>query len=110
MSRSGGVVFRYRDPENYYVASVDSLRQDVDVYKVENGVRKPLLSPVKHDVPANQWSILKVWVGGNRIQVYLDHRRVLRVDDATFRGAGKVGLQTGGDSVTFFDDFRVYPK
>ncbi len=109
-SLSGGVVFRYRDPDNYYVASADSLRRDVAVYKVENGVRRPLLTPVKHEVPPNQWSILKVSVGGNRIQVFLDHRRVLRVSDATFRGPGKVGLWTGGDSVTYFDDFRVSPK
>ena len=109
-ARSGGVVFRYRDPENYYVATADSLRQDVVVYKVENGVRRPLLAPVKHEIPANQWTILKVALGGSRIQVFLDHRRVLRVDDATFRGPGKVGLWTGDDSVTYFDDFRVSPK
>ncbi len=110
MSQSGGVVFRYRDPNNYYVASADSLHRDVAVYKVENGVRMSLLTPVKRDVPANQWSILKVSLGGNRIQVFMDHRRVLRVDDATFQGTGKVGLWTGGDSVTYFDDFRVNPK
>jgi hypothetical protein len=107
---SAGVVFRYRDPDNYYIASADSLRQAVSVYKVENGIRRPLLTPVKREFPQNQWSILKVSVGGNRIQVYVDHRRILRLDDASFRGAGKVGLWTDGDSVTYFDDFRVNPK
>jgi hypothetical protein len=110
VTQSGGVMFRYRDPDNYYVASADSLRQDVVVYKIENGVRKPLLKPVRHEFSPNRWSILKVSVGGNRIQVFVDHRRVLRVEDATFRGPGKVGLWTGGGSVTYFDDFRVSPK
>lgn len=109
-SQSAGVVFRYRDPDNYYVATADSTRQDVVVYKVKNGVRTPLLKPVKRDVPANQWSILKVSLGGDRIQVFMGHRRVLRVEDKTFRGPGKVGLWTGGDSVTYFDDFRVSAK
>jgi hypothetical protein len=109
-SRSGGVVFRYRDPNNYYVASADSLRQDVVVYKVENGVRRPLVTPVKREIPANEWSILKVSLGGSRIQVFMGHRRILRFDDTTFRGPGKVGLWTGADSVTYFDDFRVSPK
>jgi hypothetical protein len=30
--------------------------------------------------------------------------------DNTFAAAGKVGLWTVADSVTYFDDFRVYPK
>jgi hypothetical protein len=42
--------------------------------------------------------------------VYLDHRRILSAEDSTFTGAGKVGLWTARDSVTYFDDFRVYPK
>jgi hypothetical protein len=109
-SQSAGVVFRYRDPDNYYVATADSSRQDVVVYRVKNGVRTPLLRHVKRDVPANQWSIIKVSLGGDRIQVFMGHRRVLRIQDKTFSGPGKVGLWAGGDSVTYFDDFRVSPK
>jgi hypothetical protein len=108
--QSAGVVFRYRDPDNYYVATADSSRQDVVVYKVKNGVRMPLLRPVKRDMPANQWSILRVSLGGDRIQVFMGHRRVLRIQDKTFSGPGKVGLWAGGDSVTYFDDFRVSSK
>src|ERR1035441_4182547 len=49
--RSGGVVFRYRDAGNYYLASTDDSQQDVALFKVENGQRIPIGS-VKHDVPA----------------------------------------------------------
>jgi hypothetical protein len=65
---------------------------------------------VKHPIPLNSWSILKVSVRGERFQVYLDHRRILEGQDKTFTGAGRVGLWTLADSVTYFDDFRVYPK
>jgi hypothetical protein len=65
---------------------------------------------VRHDIPANAWSILKVSVRGNRIQIYVNHRRVLQAQDAAFPNSGKVGLWTAGDAVTYFDDFRVYPK
>jgi hypothetical protein len=44
------------------------------------------------------------------LQVYVDHRRILQAWDATFSGSGKVGLWTVGDSVTYFDDFRVYTR
>jgi hypothetical protein len=110
LDQSGGVVFRYRDTGNYYLASTDAMQQDVALCKVENGRRIPIGSPVKHDVPANTWRILKISVAGPRIQVYLDHRRILTAEDSTFTAAGKVGLWTARDSVTYFDDFRVYPK
>jgi len=108
--QGGGLVWRYRDANNYYLARANALEENVALYKVENGRRIPLAPGVKHDIPANAWSILKVSVRGNRFQVYLDHRRILQGWDNTFAAAGQVGLWTVADSVTYFDDFRVYPK
>ena len=110
LDQSGGVVFRYRDPKNYYLALADFKQQSVELFKVANGQRIPIASPAKHELPSNAWRILKVSVGGNAIQVYLDHRRVLSAQDKTFTAAGQVGLWTARDSVTYFDDFRVNPK
>ena len=108
--QGGGLVWRYRDANNYYLARANALENSVALYKVENGRQLPLAPGVKHDIPSNGWSILKVSVRGNRFQVYLDHRRILQGWDNTFAAAGKVGLWTVADSVTYFDDFRVYPK
>jgi len=108
--QGGGLVWRYRDANNYYLATANAVDKDVALYKVENGRQLPLAPGVKHDIPSNGWSILKVSVRGNRFQVYLDHRRILQGWDNTFAAAGKVGLWTVADSVTYFDDFRVYPK
>jgi hypothetical protein len=110
--QAGGVVWRYRDANNYYLARANALENNVAVFKVQNGLRIPIHPGVKHDLPANGngWSILKVSVRGNRFQVYLDHRRILQGTDNTFIGFGGVGLWTVGDSVTYFDDFRVYPR
>jgi len=108
--QAGGLVWRYRDENNYYLARANALETNVQVFKAENGHRSPLLAGVRHEIPTNAWSILKVSVRGNRFQVYMDHRRVLQVTDSTFTGPGKVGLWTVADSVTYFDDFRVNPK
>jgi hypothetical protein len=116
--QGGGLVFRYRDEKNYYVVRADALHDDVALYKIENGRCSPIvprgLPPsqisVKRDFLPNTWHILKVSVRGNRFQVYVNHRRILQVEDSTYRGPGKVGLSTKADSVTYFDDFRVYPK
>ena len=108
--QAGGIVWRYRDENNYYLARANALDKNVQVFKVEGGKRLPLMAGVSHEFPVNEWSILKVSVRGNRFQVYMDHRRVLQGQDATFTGSGKVGLWTVGDSVTYFDDFRVSPR
>ena len=107
---AGGVVWRYRDENNYYVARANAVENTVSVFKVENGRKIPLFADVKHPIPANSWSILKVSARGSRFQVFVDHRRVLEGRDATFSAPGRVGLWALGDSVVYFDDFRVYPK
>ena len=114
----GGLVFRYRNEQNYYLVRAESLRDDVVLYKVENGHCTPIVPRglpanqigAKRQFPTNTWHILKVSVRGNRFQVYVNHRRILQAEDSTYRGPGKVGLETKGDSVTYFDDFRIYPK
>jgi hypothetical protein len=107
--QSGGLVWRYRDPNNYYLARENARTKNVAIFKVENGQRTQI-GTVPHDILSNTWSILKVSVRGNRFQVYVNHRRILQAEDKTFTGPGKVGLWTLADSVTYFDDFRVYPK
>jgi hypothetical protein len=106
---AGGLVFRYLDANNYYLARTNALQDNVALFKVANGERTQI-AVAKHDLPLNVWEILKVSVRGPRLQVYVDHRRILQAWDATFSGSGKVGLWTVGDSVTYFDDFRVYAR
>lgn len=109
-NQAGGVIFRYRDPNNYYLVRENALTRNVAVFKVENGESRQITVAIPHDISPNTWNILKVSVRGNRFQVYMNHHRILQAWDKTFGGSGKVGLWTMADSVTYFDDFRVYPK
>jgi hypothetical protein len=116
--RAGGLVWRYRDANNYYLVRANALENTIVLYKVEDGKRIPLVSKdappysygVKHPVPANQWSSLKVQFRGPLFSVYFNHKRLFQVLDSTFGQAGKVGLWTKADSVTYFDDFRIAGK
>jgi hypothetical protein len=115
--RTGGLVFRYRDAENYYLVRANALENSIILYKVEDGRRIPLASRgaptsygVKHPVPFNAWSVLKVQFRGPLFSVYFNHRRLFEVMDTTFRQSGKVGLWTKADSVTYFDDFKIAGK
>jgi hypothetical protein len=107
---AGGLVWRYRDANNYYLVRANAKTNSVSVFKVQNGQRHALLTDVRREIPMNGWTILKVSARGPRFQVYLDHKRLLEVSDHTFTDSGKVGLCTVADSVMYFDDFRVYPK
>ena len=116
--RSGGLVWRYRDENNYYLVRANAIEGNVTAYRVENGQRIPIAprgkpaneAAVQHPIPTNAWTILKVSVRGSSFSVYLNHHRILQADDRAFAGPGQVGLWTKGDSVTYFDDFRAFPK
>ena len=113
-----GIVWRYRDPDNYYIVRANALENNVVLYKVEKNTRialAPKGTPsktygVKHPVPSGKWSTLKVTFQGNLFAVYFDGQKLFDVEDSTFQDAGKVGLWTKADSVTYFDDFQIEGK
>jgi hypothetical protein len=115
--QAAGLVFRFKDADNYYLVRANALENNVVLYKVENGKRDDL--PLKGEgrtygkkaeVPSQQWSLLRVLVTGNLIEVFLNEQKLYEAEDETFKEAGKVGLWTKADSVTYFDDLRVIAK
>jgi hypothetical protein len=112
--QAAGIVWRYRDKDNYYIVRANALENNVVLYKVQNGKREDL--PLKGEgrtygkkaaVPKNQWSELRVTAKGNLFTVWLNGQKLYEVEDGTFTDAGKVGLWTKADSVTYFDDLKV---
>ena len=112
--QAAGIVWRYRDKDNYYIVRANALENNVVLYKVQNGKREDL--PLKGEgrtygkkatVPKNQWSELRVTAKGNLYTVWLNGQKLYEVEDGTFTEAGKVGLWTKADSVTYFDDLKV---
>lgn len=116
--QAAGLVWRYKDPDNYYIVRANALEDNVVLYKVEGGKRislAPQGTPsktygVKRKVPKQTWSTLQVSFTGSRFEVYFDGSKIMEVEDTTFTGAGKVGLWTKADSVTYFDDFMIERK
>jgi alanine dehydrogenase len=103
--QAGGVVWRWKDGDNYYVARANALENNVSLYYTEKG-RRITLKYVDAPVPANAWHTLRVEFSGTRIRVALNGKVYIELDDAHIGGAGSVGLWTKADSVTAFDDFR----
>jgi hypothetical protein len=115
VDQAAGIVWRYKDKDNYYIVRANALEDNVVLYKVEKGKRidlKPLDTGLfaygkKAKVPKEQWSELRVVAKGNRFAVSLNGEDLFAVEDDTFTSAGKVGLWTKADSVTYFDDLTI---
>jgi len=113
-----GIVWRYRDPNNYYITRANALENNVVLYKVHDGERRSLPPKgqpsraygVKHPIPSGQWNELRVKFDGNLMTVFFNGQQLFEVEDSSFTEPGKVGVWTKADSVTYFDDFRFTGK
>jgi hypothetical protein len=102
--RAGGVVWRFKDGDNYYVARANALENNVSLYYTTCGSRHTI-KYINAPVAANQWHTLRVEFIGKHIKVLLDGKQYIEEEDDHIAGAGAVGVWTKADSVTAFDDF-----
>ncbi len=102
--QAGGVVWRAKDSDNYYIARANALEDNVTIYHTINGKRTEK-KRTEFKVASNQWHTLRVEFIGNRFTVTFDGKKAIEWEDRTFTGPGMVGVWTKADSVTLFDDF-----
>jgi len=101
---AGGLVWRWKDGDNYYVARANALEDNVSLYYTQNG-RRNTIKYVNAPVGKNQWHTLKVEFVAKSVRVALDGKVYIEVEDDRISGSGAVGVWTKADSVTAFDDF-----
>src|SRR5436190_12499813 len=105
--QGGGIVWRYQDANNYYIARMNPLEDNYRLYKVVAGKRIQLETKENLKVPVGEWHVLKIRQKGDQIECYLDDQKHLSVRDDTFTKAGKVGLWTKADAQTYFDALEI---
>jgi hypothetical protein len=103
--QAGGVVWRWQDGDNYYVARANALEDNVSLYYTTGGRRKTI-KYVDAPVATNAWHVLRVEFAGTMIRVAFDGRTYIETKDSYITGPGAVGVWTKADSVTSFDDFK----
>ncbi|MDD2307407.1 MAG: hypothetical protein PHP53_22075 [Prolixibacteraceae bacterium] len=104
--QGGGLVWRYQDAENYYIARANPLESNLRVYKVIDGNRKQIES-YSLPITAQTWHNLAVINKKNNIQCYYDGQLFIDTKDSTISKAGKAGLWTKADAQTMFDNFSI---
>ena len=109
IDQAGGLVFRLKDPNNYYIVRANALEDNYRLYHVVNGSRRQFAG-ANFKVTPGVWHELRIEAGGNKIACYYDGVKKIEATDDTFKDAGKVGLWTKADSATYFDDLKVTAK
>lgn len=109
VDRAGGIVLRYRDPGNYYVARVNAAEGDLRIFRVANGIRRTLPGGiVKAPTDDGAWHTLEFRIQGSVLTATLDGAHTATAYDSYFL-KGRAGLWTKSDSLTEFDDVAFVP-
>ena len=106
VDEAGGIVFRYQDPGNYYIARANALEDNYRLYHVVTG-RRVQFAGSNFTVTPNEWHTIRAVAVGDQFRCYYDGQLKFSATDKTFSGPGKVGLWTKADSVTHFDDLEI---
>jgi hypothetical protein len=109
IDRAAGLVFRFKDANNYYIVRANALEGNYTLYHVVAGKRQQFAG-ANFKVASDEWHEIRVQCVGNKITCYYDGEMKIESTDDTFKEAGKIGLWTKADSVTYFDDLRVTAK
>ena len=103
--QGGGLVWRYIDKNNYYVARYNPLENNFRFYNVVNGSRKELES-TEIDIKQGEWFIMTIDVKGNKVTCSLNGKTLIESTDDTLKSAGRIGLWTRAGGVIFFADLK----
>jgi hypothetical protein len=105
VDRGGGLVWRAKDRNNYYICRYNPLEDNFRVYKVEDGKRTQFASA---KVPGDEaWHTVRATMSGAKITCYLDGEKLLEAEDSTFPEAGMIGLWSKADAQSYFDELAV---
>jgi Domain of Unknown Function (DUF1080) len=102
---SGGLIFRYVDPSNYYVLSAGCPSDYFAISRVSDGkldVLKQQVVPTDKDT----WYKLKVITQGGHFTAYDNDKMVFDIDDAKI-AKGRIGLWARDDSEARFDNVTL---
>ncbi|MBF4518956.1 hypothetical protein IRZ71_21580 [Flavobacterium sp. ANB] len=106
--QGGGLVWRYIDNNNYYMARYNPLENNFRLYHVVKGNRVKMKS-ININIKSGEWFTMKVEMNGNKISCSLNDKVMIQTNDDTFTKAGRVGFWTKADAQSYFDDLNIRP-
>jgi hypothetical protein len=108
IDQAAGLVWRWKDADNYYVTRANALENNISIYHIKDGIRYPIQYETVPDnlpVKSGLWQTLRVDFQGNHFTVSFEGQVIVDIKDNEIEGKGLVGVWTKQDSVIYFDDF-----
>jgi len=102
-----GLVFRYSDPQNYYVLVAAAPKDSLTLYRMSGGRLNPI-KEVAVPVDRGRWYAMKVDARGGHFTAYLDGTKMLEADDVSL-AKGRIGVWSQNDSKVSFDNIKLTP-
>jgi len=106
LNQGGGVIWRFKDVDHYYIARWDPSEKNAYIYIVQGGVRTAL-AKLDIDLDVEAWHTLRVVAEGPRIELFIDDEPKLTAENAELKEPGMIGLWTKSDAASLFDDLSV---
>ncbi len=106
-SRTGGLVWRYQNPENFFAVSLDLESQEMALYRVVRGNRIRLEFEDDLELDRDAWHMIRVEHTDGRIRVTLGGIGVMRARDRAATDEGRAGIWSDGAATAWFDDLQV---
>lgn len=104
--QSAGIVWRYQDPQNYYLVRASAKEDACSVYRVKKGKLK-LLDTKSAIILPYTWHELRLIFVDKNFTAFVDGELTVGGKDSSDLKAGQIGLCTLSDSNIRFDSLRV---
>ena len=107
---AAGLVWRYENPDNYYLVQLHLNEQSIGFYRMVRGNRVLIEEEDDLELDQSAWHTVRIRQGDEGVRVYLGGVRVFEARDRTWRDAGAFGVWASGGTTALFDDLRVEPR
>jgi Domain of Unknown Function (DUF1080) len=102
-----GLVFRYTDPQNYYVLAAACPKGYLALYRMSNG-RLNLIKQAPAELQRGRWYTFKVDARADHFVCYLGGKELFEAQDAGI-AKGRIGVWSQNDSRVSFDNIKLTP-
>jgi hypothetical protein len=99
-------ILRFTPAGDYYLARANALENNVRFYRVIAGKRQ-MIAGVDANVSSRAWHTLGIAARDDRFIILFDGRELFGATDGTLSAAGRIGLWTKADSVTWFESIKI---
>ncbi len=105
IDQGGGPIWRVMDANNYYLARYNPLEDNFRLYVVQNGKRLKLADAGGIKIRSGEWFSIKIVANGDRMEAWLNGKKLLEATDTTLPDTGGIGLWSKADAFSSFADF-----